>query len=137
MHISVANRDKSSPQRVRRKLVRVVILDPNNPTPPRRDGRRNPHGWRFANKARRLKGLELAEKMRRLRVAGYPVDVIAAYFGTTRAAVYQRLYRLRSQSSHRLRSRASESGSSLICFGLPSLCEKPRHERRFRKRLIP
>lgn len=85
----------STPKRIRRRLVRVVVLDPNDPTPPPRDGRRNPHGWRFANKARRLHGRELAEKMMRLRRATYPADVIAAYFGTTVAAVYQRLYRLR------------------------------------------
>ena len=85
----------SAPKRTRRRLVRVVVLDPANPTPPPRDGRRNPHGWRFANEARRLHGRELAEKMMRLRRAKYPADVIAAYFGTTVAAVNQRLYRWR------------------------------------------
>jgi hypothetical protein len=65
------------------------------PTLPRRDGRRNPHGWRFANEARRRKADGLDEKMLRLRLAKFPADVIAAYFGTTPAAVNQRLYRWR------------------------------------------
>jgi hypothetical protein len=83
-------------QRIRRRIVRVVILDPGNTVPPRRDGRRNPHGWRFANEARRRKGRQLANRMLLRRLAKWPADVIADYFGTTRAAVYQRLYRLRS-----------------------------------------
>ena len=83
------------PKRIRRRLVRVVVLDPGKPVPPPRDGRRNPHGWRFANDARRRDGRYLAEQMLRLRRAKFPADVIAAYFGTTVAAVNQRLYRWR------------------------------------------
>ena len=37
--------------------------------------------------------------MLRLRQAKFPADVIANYFGNTRAAVYQRLYRLRRQEA--------------------------------------
>jgi hypothetical protein len=83
--------------RVRRRPIRVVILDPQNPTLPRRDGRRNPHGWRFANEARRQNADRLAEQMLRLRRAKFPADVIAVYFGTTTAAVNQRLYRCRNR----------------------------------------
>lgn len=97
----------SSPSRTRtrRHPVRVLVLDPHNPTRPRRDGRRNPHGWRFANDARRRRGGDLAEKMLRLRWANYPADVIAAYFGTTPAAVNQRLYRWRRGGYSRARAR--------------------------------
>jgi hypothetical protein len=94
-HVNKPSGAAATAKRIRRRLVRVVVLDPNNLSPAPRDGRRNPHGWRFANAARRRKGGELAEKMMRLRQARFPADVIANYFGTTVAAVNQRLYRMR------------------------------------------
>jgi hypothetical protein len=81
--------------RTRRHPVRVLVLDPQNPTPPRRDGRRNPHGWRFANEARRRNAQKKAMRMLLLRLSKCRADTIAEMFGTTRAAVYQRLYRMR------------------------------------------
>lgn len=88
----------SSPGRNRtpRHPVRVLVLAPHSLTPPRGDGRRNPHGWRFANEARRRKAQKKAMRMLLLRLSKCRADAIAEMFGTTRAAVYQRLYRMRS-----------------------------------------
>lgn len=97
MHANATEAAHSSPSRNRtpRHPVRVLVLHPHNPTPSRRDGRRNPHGWRFANEARRRKAQKMAMRMLLLRLSKCRADTIAEMFGTTRAAVYQRLYRLR------------------------------------------
>ena len=85
--------------RIRRpRVVRLVFLKPGDPEPPRR---RNPHGWRFANEARLRHGSNEAVQMLDLRLTGCPASVIAEMFGTTRSAVYQRLYRLRQGFYHR------------------------------------
>jgi hypothetical protein len=84
--------------RIRRRTVRLVISNPSNPgdtVPPRRT---NPHGWRFANEARLEHGASEAWRMLAMRLAGYRVGAIAEAFGTTRTAVYQRLYRMRQGS---------------------------------------
>ena len=104
-YVTETSAPPTSRPRNRRRTVRVVVLDPSNPVLPPGDGRRNPHGWRFANEMRKRKGGELAEKMLRLRLAKFPADVIAAYFGTTVAAVNQRLCRLRQGRYAKSRNR--------------------------------
>jgi hypothetical protein len=84
----------TSPPRIRRpRVIRLVFLNPGDPEPPRR---RNPHGWRVANEARRRQARWKATYMLYCRLAGYSAEAIALMFGTTRTAVYQQLYRLRS-----------------------------------------
>ena len=78
--------------------VRLIVLNPGDPSPPRRT---NPHGWRFANEARRRHGQRKTAAMaRRWEQAGYVFrgnrgTVVAAMFGVSRAAAYQRMYRYR------------------------------------------
>ena len=72
--------------------MRIVLLRPGDPGPARRT---NPHGWHFANEARLHHGASEAMRMLACRLSGYRVGAIAAIFGTTRSAVYQKLYRLR------------------------------------------
>jgi hypothetical protein len=79
-------------RRPRPLTLKLVILQPGQPAPPRRT---NPHGWRFANEARLDQGGREAVEMLYYRLAGYRVGAIAEAFGATRTAVYQRLYRLR------------------------------------------
>ena len=85
--------------RIRRpRTLRIKMLAPGEQAPPRRT---NPHGWRHANAARCRQGRERTEAIaRRWAQAGaaFPGNrglVVALVSGTTRAAVYQRLYRLR------------------------------------------
>src|SRR5438093_11842067 len=85
--------------RIRRpRTIRLVVLNPGDPLPPRRT---NPHGWRFANEARRRRGRRKTAAMaRRWEQAGsvFPGDrgvVVATMFGVSRAAAYQRMYRYR------------------------------------------
>jgi CRP-like cAMP-binding protein len=61
-----------------------------------RDSHTGSHpGWRAANVARRRQGRSKAVQMLALRLSRYRAADIAQMFGTTREAVYQRLYRLR------------------------------------------
>ena len=59
-------------------------------------GRTGRGGWRHANEARKRQGRKKALRMLSLRISGCSGHEIAELFGTTRSAVLQRLYRLRS-----------------------------------------
>ena len=85
--------------RIRRaRAVRLVVLNPGDLPPSRRT---NPHGWRFANEARRRRGRrKTAAMVQRWEEAGpvFPGNrgvVVATMFGVSRAAAYQRMYRYR------------------------------------------
>jgi hypothetical protein len=84
--------------RIRRRVLTVQVVMPGTEPPKRRT---NPYGYQFANEARARLGRRKAERMaRRWAQAGYVFPgkraaVVATLFGTTRAAVYQRMYRYR------------------------------------------
>lgn len=82
--------------RIRGSRVLQVVIGPGPGDSRRSSGRRNPHGWRFANEARRRHAHKKAMQMLVLRLGGYHASQIAEMFGTTTTAVYQQLYRLRS-----------------------------------------
>jgi hypothetical protein len=67
------------------------IVAPNSGT-----GTSTRHGWVEANRARRKHGRKKAIAMLALKISRHSGQDIAALFGTTRGAVYQRLFRLRT-----------------------------------------
>lgn len=85
--------------RIRRPRVRMVVVGPGDSR--RSSGRRNPHGWRFANEARRRQGQRKTAAMAQSwEQAGHVFRgnrgvVVAMLFGVSRAAAYQRMYRYR------------------------------------------
>lgn len=89
-------------QRTRRRCltVRIPVIGPDGKVPPR-TGRVNPHGFKFANEARKRQAREKTEAMAdRWHRAGqvFPGNrgvVMATLFGVSRAAAYQRMYRYR------------------------------------------
>jgi hypothetical protein len=98
-HADVLNPEGVKRPRIRRPRVLQVVIGPGNHRRP--SGRRNPHGWRYANEARRRQGQEKTAAMaRRWEQAGqvFPGNrgvVVATLFGVSRAAAYQRMYRAR------------------------------------------
>jgi hypothetical protein len=93
-HADVLNPKAVKRPRIRRPRVLQVVIGPGDRRRP--SGRRNPHGWRFPNEARRRIAKRKAMYMLVLRAGGYRTGAIAQMFGTTTTAVYQQLYRLRS-----------------------------------------
>src|SRR4029077_14244877 len=82
-------------------IQRVIMPEEGNDAPPLQKRRTNRHGWKNANEERFRRGKQNAERMaHRWQRAGLLFSrkrglVVATVSGTTRAAVYQRMYRYR------------------------------------------
>jgi hypothetical protein len=102
-------------QRIRRLIVKIPVTGPGWELPPR--GRRNPHGFKFANEARKRQAREKTEEMvcqwflAGKEFRGVRGAVVAYLSKTTRAAVYQRMYRWRRQV---LREGSTAAGSCRV-----------------------
>jgi hypothetical protein len=107
--------------RIRRRVVTMRIIEPGTEPRPRRTNR---YGYLFANAARFLRGRQTAEAMAHrweragFLCPGHRAVAVAVVSGTTRAAVYQRMYRYRrglysAEHFQRLASRRAERAAPL------------------------
>jgi hypothetical protein len=103
--------------RIRRRVVTMRIIAPGIEPPPRRTNR---YGYQFANAARFDHGRQEAEAMAsQWTLAGFVCRghrgaFVAWMYGTSRAAVYQRMYRYRRglySAEHLQRRCLSPSGT--------------------------